>query len=1024
MYIPLHAHFAKGSVGDAVTDVKKYVLKAKEMGLTHLAITDHGSLSAAFEFYDICQENSIVPIIGMEAYITNDRMTKEAKQGANCRHLVLLAQNDQGIKDLIAIHNDSQLIGFYYKPRTDFSVLTKYGKNLIGLSACVGGDIPQLILQGKVEEAIKTINSFKKIFSNFYLEVQPGSFAEQVTVNDWLVYLSSITNTPLVATNDIHYLNAEDCSIQELHSQSCQPGRAPMPDKIYYLMNEDELKRHFVYTNNVTEAIVCQAINNTNYIASKCQAKIDYNFAMPEYKEKKGDTTDIELLSAKCYESLSHKSPINNIRKYIDRLNFELNTINTLGFAGYFLIVADIIEYAKINDIAMGPGRGSCGSSLVSWLLGITIADPIQFGLMFERFLSPNRKGLPDIDLDIDAARRSEVIEYVVNKYGKENCCLVMTYGMRKAKAAIKDAARLVGLTDQKIVNSITKAIPAFVTDDNGEKVADFSIKKAIESKAELKAFSEQYPQVFEYAQKLQGLPITNRGVHPAGLLISPNSMLEKAPIKMHESKEGLNLPTICVTKDYAEHFAVKFDFLALATISVITKTQQDVGIKLNLRDPDFYKDGDVWKLISSEDTDGLFQISSSLFKKRMPRLRPASIQELAACIALVRPPCISARTDETYMQVEEGNRYVTKVSPEYDAITAATNGIAIYQEQIMKIAVAYGLSTDEGYQLLKACSKKKINKIMEMKELFLKRSSEKGVSVDVQNLVFKIMLDAGKYSFNASHAACYAVTCYVSAWLKFHYPLHFAANFLSNTYTMGNFKNISNIVSYCKKHKMEFLPLDINKSNWNFTVENGKIRIGFCAIKGMGEKAVEEIVDKRPFYGLDDFVEKTSGQKVNRKIVMLGIFSGCFDTFGNRHDLYVQYNEEDTSEVKVGTENISVNISKAEAEALLLRENYIYNNESVSAIPSINFAEMEDGKLFTTWGYVEKISKKKDKRGQMMAFLTLKVANENIRTIVFGSVYDKLQVKKTIDKGNYIAIYGKKDGESCIAMHIYEKAS
>lgn len=1025
--VPLHAHLADGSIGDSAMNTKAYVKKAKALGMTHLAMTDHGSMSAMIDFYDACKDEGIIPIIGMEAYVTNDRTVQDKAKGGDYSHLVLLAKNKEGVKNLIQIHNDAQWNGVYYKPRTDKSILKQYGKHIIALSACVAGEIPKLIMKQDGRGAIDLINEYKGIFDEFYLEIQPGDFKEQLIVNSGLVRLSEITNTPLVVTNDIHYLDKDDWKAHNFHVQSIRKkpfDEMAYPDKCYYLMNEVEMYETFPRAGLITDDIIRQAISNTERIASQCDGKVDFQFEMPQYSAlPEGETSEsyITLLCFKKLNSLIYS--LSDPSVYVDRLLYELNVIEQLGFCGYFLMVWDFIDHAHTVGIDVGPGRGSCGASIVSWLLGITIADPIKYNLLFERFLSPNRHGLPDIDIDFDSARRSEMQEYAMQKYGYDCCALVMTKGMRKAKGAIRDAARLLDI-DLETADIIAKLIPMTFYDDEGEKSTDLSISESLAAEPKLIEYQTQFPALFDMAMKMESLPCS-AGVHPAGLLISPTSLSTKLPIKRYTNKKTKqSFPVACFTKENVERIAIKFDFLALKTISVISNTIKDVNANIDLSDETFYQDMDVWKSIGSKFTTGMFQISSNTYKQRMPRLAPTTIEQLAACLALIRGPCISAKTDEQYMQIVEGKRKIDPISREYYAVTKDTNGIAIYQEEVMKLAVVHGFSTDDSYVLLKAASKKKIEKLKSLEGIFKEKATAKGVPVNIQERIFQIIMDAGLYSFNQPHAICYATISYVSAWLKHYYPVEFLANLLTNVYDGGKDEVIIETLKDCRKKGIKFLPLDINKSDWKFTAENGYIRIGFCAIKAFGEKAAINIIECRPFVSIENFLEKIDGRLVNKKVASVAIFAGCFDwMMQDREQIYHLYCaarnidiEEKLSPCK--NADFEINADLATLEKTLLRGEYLHF--PAAELDPSGFNKVNPKGTFTAKVYIAHSSRKKDSRGNMMAFFDAEASDSVFRCVVFSSTYDSLKRKKDIDKGNFVTITARKDkDDTCVVLNV-----
>lgn len=1043
-YAVLHAHTTNGSVGDSVLKVKDYIKKAKALGITHIAITDHGSLGAMVEFHEECLAAGITGIIGMEAYVVPDRTVHDKDNRFEYSHLVLLAKNADGVKNLIRIHNDAQINGFYYKPRTDLSMLKKYGKNIIALSACVGGDIPQAILAKDSKKALWYIKQYRECFDQFYLEIQPGHFEEQRIVNDCIVQLARYTKTPIVATNDIHYLNSDDYIMHNYHlkSNADEDDSISYPDTCYYLMSRTEIRDYFLRTKYVTDNVIDEALDNTNVIATQCDGNIEYRFKMPQYLDLPEGETEDSYLTKLCIRSLKQKEQfIADPAMYEDRLSYELDTIKTLGFSGYFLIVYDFLKHAREVGIAVGPGRGSVAGSLVAYLLNITVADPIKYGLLFERFLSANRKSLPDIDLDYSSERRAEMKEYVVEKYGKNHCALVGTFQGRKAKDAIRAAARVLGL-DVAIADEVCKAMPFNVRDDEGEKISSPTLQQMIDSSTKLQEKQTEYPELFEAALNMESFPKA-LGSHAAGIVISPDDIMDKIPVRVDKNGQYVAM----VTKKYIEKLAIKYDFLGLSTMSVIDKTCHDVKANINLNDDDFFTDKKVWDAIGSKYTTGMFQISSTLYKQRMPRLHPQTIKQLAACLALVRGPCISAKTDEIYMQVVEGKRKIEKIDPRYDAITESTNGICIYQEQIMKLGVAFGFTIDDSYKLMKAISKKKIDVIKGMKDDFIKKATALGVSSDIQERIFKIIEDAGLYSFNASHALSYAIVSYLSAWLKVYYPKEFMANLLTNVYVNNkDDKKIEEAVNDCRRLGLKFLPVDANKSDWEFKAEEDGIRIGFCAIKSFGEKAAADIISLRPvsFESIIDIMEKDKALKSknkvsdikdqlvsvpNKKSMIVLILSGAFDS-ENDNKREMLYKLLDVKKTKKSEKievpdsftvckncTIELDGDETDNEAKLLRANFIHAD--VAGMPPTGFDDHSDGDSFEAEVVINRVRNTTDRRGQKMAFLKFTGIDASFDGIIFGSVYSKLNSNE-IRKGHHVKIRAKKDnGDSCIVYSL-----
>lgn len=1026
LYYPHHVHVANGSVGDSILRIKDYVKKGKEYGLDSLTITDHGSLSAMFDFVSECNQNNIKPIIGMEVYETEDISIKDKEHNTRY-HLVLLAKTEEGISNLLMIHNIASTEGFYYKPRVDYNILKKYGKGIIALSACVAGRIPNAILHNDFKKAIRIIQQYKKIFDDFYLEIQPGEFDEQITVNDALVKLSKLTNTELIATNDIHYLNKEDSIAHNAHvllgrkqETLFLENKMIYPDDCYWFMDRKNIFESFKRAKFVSDDIINEAIENTIKVSKKCSYKVDNNIYMPKYTKDNQD----ELLYNLCYKRL------NNIIQnktnpfiYVKRLEKELNVINNLGFSGYFLIVRDYINWAKKNDIAVGPGRGSAAGSLVSYLLGISKPDPIKYNLLFERFLDANRAAIPDIDVDFSPSKRDNMFKYIVNKYGYDHCALVGTFQIRKARKSIKDAGRLLGI-EPKICNEISQNVPTVYYGDNDEKMVDLDIETSLRVNKTLSDYEKQYPDLFKLAISIEDLP-SSVGVHAAGAIISPISLTNKIPL-IKPNKEGILATSLNL--DGAEKSFVKFDFLGLSYIEIIHNTEKEIGTFFDFENDKLLNDKKVWNMISSKHTTGIFQISSKVYKDRMFRLKPKTIQELAACLALIRGPCISTKLDEKYMRILEGKDKIEYICDEYNNPTEDTLGIPVFQEQIMNIFVNFGFDLSTGYKFIKAAAKKKIDKLKEYKEEFILKAKQKNISTVKAEKIFHILEKSGEYSFNRAHAVSYAFISYCSAYLKCHYPLYYMKNILSNAFVkVKNDKNkelYKDILEECRFLGIKFLPPDINKSDWEFSVEDNKIRIGLCAIKGLGEKAFNHLKELRPFKDFDDLLERTEAKSFNKNCINVSIFSGILDSLlkddKTRLDLFYKKNS-DIGYAKIAGKELSINYlmdpNNYEAiEKLLLGENFIYSISN--NLESINWLSMKEKQTFKIDNvFIQKVTKPKlDKNGTLL----LTTGNGTISCKIMNNTYKRnSKIINGIRKNKMYKIIAIKNNNDCYLQEI-----
>lgn len=755
-YTPCHVHTSKGSIGDSIIHIKRLVSKAVEYNIKSLCITNHGSLADMYDFYYECIKNNINPIIGCEIYLTDDMniKTKETKS----YHLILLAKNIVGVKNLLKIVSEASITGFYKRPRVDLNYISQHSEGLICTTACVGGYLPKLILKDDIDDTDKQeeidihITKLKHIFKDdLYFEIQPGNFIEQTTVNHKLIELSNKYDVKLVVSNDIHYLNKVDWKVHDFHVRIHKQMKEPLsyeetvyPDKCYYLMTYDELLNSF--SNDIyNKDIIIKAIDNTNEIADKCNIVFEHDkLNLPEFETPDGYTPKryIEHLCFRRLDEIKYK--LNNSNIYIDRIYEELEVLEELGFLSYFLIMWDLIKYARDNDIEVGPGRGSVGGSIIAYLLQITKVDSIKYDLMFARFLDKERKGsIPDVDVDFISEKREFMFDYSVEKYGLNKCAAVSTFGMRKAKTAIKDVARLMNI-NLKEAEAISKLIPmVYYGDGEEDKLTDLSIQEALDVVPELKPYQIKYPDLFIMAIKLEGLA-RQTSIHAAGTLISNTDIVEVAPLIRQGDKELL--ATSFDLSQAETGLLVKYDYLGLSTLDTIYECRNLTGDNFDIEFDDT-TDKKVWDTIGSENTTGIFQISSKTYKERMGRLQPKTIEELAACLALVRGPCISAKTDELYMQIIEGKETIHKVHPIYDEVTKDTNGIMIYQEQLLKCCNKMGLPLSESYKLMKRAAKKDFKALASYEEQLWDLSKDK-MDRDTFDTIFKLVVDSGKYSF------------------------------------------------------------------------------------------------------------------------------------------------------------------------------------------------------------------------------------------------------------------------------------
>ena len=923
-----------------------------------------------------------------------------------------------GIKNLLKITSDASINNFYKVPRTTMEYLENHSEGLICTSACVGGIIPQLILKEDIDGAKKYINKFKSIFGDdFYLEIQPGEFQDQIDVNIELIYLSEEMNVPLVAANDVHYVNKEDWKTHDFHIRINRKMTAPenddesiYADKIYYMMTYDELVNSFdseLYDRDV----ILKAIENTNVINNKCETvefKVD-KLNLPKFKIPEGYDSEKEYLEDLCFKRLEEiKYKITNPSKYVSRIYTELDVIDKLGFNSYFLIMQDLVKNAELEGIKTGPGRGSVCGSIVAYLIGITKIDSIKYNLLFDRFLSVYRTGsIPDVDLDCESGEgRDKLFKYTIDTYGIEKCAAVSTFGIRKARSAIRDVGRLYGI-DLKEIDTIAKLIPqVYYIEGTEDKKTDLSIKESLEYIPELKEWQNKYPDLFDMAMKLENLP-SHMSIHAAGTLIANTDIIDVAPMIRQVDKE-LNATSLDLHAAESQKL-VKYDYLGLNTLNIISECEKLTGDIFDI-EFDNYDDEKVWKLISSRNTTGLFQIGSNTYKTRMYKLKPNSIEELANCLALVRGPCISSKLDQKYINVLNGKEDIELIHPMYDDVVKDTCGIMIYQEQLMAVCSNMGLPLHEGYDLMKASAKKKFDKIKTYEEKLhnLVRGS---MDDETFNYIFKLILDSGKYSFNKSHAIAYATICYITAYYKVHYPKEFIAATLTCNYnnksgkTEEKKKKLYELYQDAVFNGIKFLPLDINKSKWNFTIEEDKIRIGFCALAGFSKAALNEIYEKLPESSDEPLVKQIHDNVEKRicskKAMIPLILSGALGDPVENYEYYCELRkEEPQSEIKISKDLIlEPYATQAEVEEVLYRVSYTENK--FNTLNKINIDSIKTNRTFTTEGYIQKISKKKDSRGNEMAFVDIITGDGLMTLVVFANVYKKC--KSILKKNNKI---------------------
>ena len=885
-FVHLHVH-TEFSLLDGAVKIKKLLEKAGLLGMDSVAITDHGNMFGAVQFSDQAVKTGIKPILGCEVYVApGDRKERAPSPDGlpNAFHLILLVTNGEGYKNLSRLVTLGHLEGFYYRPRVDMELLKEFNKGLIALSACLKGVVPYLINSGRIKEAKQKAAELASIFDKdrFYLEVQANNMPEQIKINGILKEFSRELSIPLVGTNDCHYLNRED---SEAHDAllCIQTGKSiDDPKRLKFSTNEFFFKSRTEMESALGGNDYSEALDNTMQIARLCQYEMEFGqYKYPVFQVPAGKSLEEMLLEEAqkgLKRRLTQKEEEGEVssdlkREYRERLDFELDTIIKMDFSGYFLIVADFIDYARRSDIPVGPGRGSAAGSLVAYCLNITDIDPIKYGLLFERFLNPQRISMPDIDIDFCINGRDEVIRYVAEKYGRENVGQIITFGTMKARGVIRDVGRALSIPYGE-VDRIAKLVP------EGPNV---SLEKAIEDEPELKKMEEvgeSKKKLLEIARSLEGL-LRHASTHASGVVISDRPLVEYLPLFKGTNNEIVTQ----FTMDQIEKLGlIKFDFLGLKTLTVIKQTlkliEKTTGHKIDIGKIPL-DDKATYQLCGEGKTTGVFQLESSGMKELLRRLRPEVFEDIVALVALYRPGPLGSNMVDEFIDGKRGKVKIKYFLPRLEPILKETYGVILYQEQVMKIAqILANYTLAEADELRKAIGKKKTEVMAKHRARFVKGATENGVTPEMADTIFVLIDKFGGYGFNKSHSAAYAMIAYQTAYLKAHYPVQFMAALL--TQDMGNQdKTIKNIAE-CREMDIQILPPDLNESQPDFAVVEGGIRFGLAAVKNVGLKAVESMIEERnndgPYKDLMDFCKRVDGSKVNRRVLEGLIQCGAFD--------------------------------------------------------------------------------------------------------------------------------------------------
>ena len=1030
----LHVH-TEYSLLDGSSKIKELTARAKELGMDSLAITDHGVMYGVIDFYKAARENGIKPIIGCEVYVApGSRFDRENVSGEDrYYHLILLAENNTGYQNLMKIVSKGFVDGFYYKPRVDYEVLTTYHEGIIALSACLAGEVQRNLERGLYEDAKKSALRYEEIFGkgNFFLELQDHGIPAQKLVNQGLMRLSKELSIELVATNDSHYIYADDAQAHDIllciqtGKKVTDENRMRYEGGQYYLKSEEEMRSLFPYAP--------QAIENTAKIAARCNVEIEFGVTkLPQFQVPEGETS-WSYLNRLCMEGLKRRYPDDD-GTLKARLDYELDVIHTMGYVDYFLIVWDFIHFARSQGIPVGPGRGSAAGSIVSYCLEITNIDPIRYDLLFERFLNPERVSMPDIDIDFCFERRQEVIDYVVRKYGKDQVVQIVTFGTLAAKGVIRDVGRVLDMPYAQC-DAIAKMVP----NDLG-----MTLDRALKESPDLRnAYNSdsQVKYLIDMSKRLEGLP-RHTSMHAAGVVISRTSVDEYVPLS--RAADG-TITTQFTMTTLEELGLLKMDFLGLRTLTVISNAVRQVeknhGIHLDMDHID-YNDKQVLDSIGTGKTEGIFQLESSGMKAFMKELKPENLEDIIAGISLYRPGPMDFIPK--YLKGKNDRNAITYDCPQLEHILGPTYGCIVYQEQVMQIVRDLaGYTMGRSDLVRRAMSKKKASVMEKERQNFVYGNPEEGVvgcianGIDEKtaNTIYDEMIDFAKYAFNKSHAACYAVVAYQTAYPKYYYPLEFMAALMTSV--MDNAGKTAEYILTCRQMGISILPPDINEGESGFSVSGNAIRYGLSAIKSVGTSVVDSIVAERQqnglFTSLEDFVERMTNKEANKKTMENFIKSGALDSLpGNRRqkmmvmpELLEQKNKEKKTsmagqmslfdfadeETKDDFRITMPNVPEYPKEELLAfeketlgiyvsghpmdayesmwRKNITATTADFLVDEETDRAVVTDGEMVTVGGMVAGKTVKTTRTGQMMAFVTLEDMLGSVEVLVFPKIYE-----------------------------------
>ena len=1045
----LHVH-TEYSLLDGSNKIKEYVSRVKELGMNSAAITDHGVMYGVIDFYKAARAAGIKPVLGCEVYVApGSRFDRELSHGDDrYYHLVLLAENNQGYQNLMKIVSKGFVEGYYYKPRVDMEVLETYHEGIIALSACLAGEVQRYLVRGLYEEAKETACKYEKCFGkgNFFLELQDHGIPDQKTVNAGLMRMSEETGIELVATNDVHYTYAEDAEPHDIllclqtGKKLSDENRMRYEGGQYFVKSEEEMRTLFPYA--------AQAIDNTQKIADRCNVEIEFGVTkLPHFDVPEGYDS-WTYLNKLCHEGLVRRYPDKH-EELLPKLDYELSVIQKMGYVDYFLIVWDFINYARTHGIPVGPGRGSAAGSLVSYTTGITNIDPIRYNLLFERFLNPERVTMPDIDIDFCYERRSEVIDYVIEKYGKDCVTQIVTFGTLAARGVIRDVGRVMDLP-YNFCDTIAKNIP---------NELNITIDKALTMNPELRSMyesDETVKRLIDMAKRLEGLP-RHTSMHAAGVVISQKAMDEYVPLS--RSSDG-TITTQFVMTTIEELGLLKMDFLGLRTLTVISDAvklvEKNHGIKIDVDNID-YDDKKVLDSIGTGRCDGVFQLESAGMKNFMKELKPQSLEDVIAGISLYRPGPMDFIPK--YIKGKNEPESVTYVCKELEPILEPTYGCIVYQEQVMQIVQNLaGYTMGQADNIRRAMSKKKQYVIDAERQNFVYGNEEQGIkgciangiSEQAANQIYDSMVDFAKYAFNKSHAAAYAVVAYQTAYLKYYYPVEFMAALMTSV--IDNTRKVAEYIYSCRQMGIKVLSPDINEGEGRFLATKDGIRYGMYAIKSIGRQVIDIILAEREANGkyttLSDFLSRVAGREVNKRAVENLIKAGACDGLdGNRQQMLLVYNtlidnlnqekknslagqmslfdlvseeekkayevrfpnvEEYSKEIKLGFEKEVLGIYLSGHPLEEYEEKWRKNISAVTADfmldEETNAVKIKDNQSVVIGGIITEKTIKYTKQNKAMAFITIEDLFGTVEVIIFPRDYEKYSRYLNEDEKVFVA--------------------